>query len=153
MAIAALPGGLLTYHYLQPSETAPPPPGVGQPTVPSQGPPPTQGGPPPPGGSSSGLLLMLVAFLPVILFMLFTGKSQQKKQKELESKLKKGDRVLTQSGLVGKLVEMDATRHVKIEIAPGVKVQMLKSAITGLDVEDPTSAKTKDDSASPGDKR
>jgi preprotein translocase subunit YajC len=98
------------------------------------------------------MLLMLVAFLPVILFMFFTSRSQTKKQKDLESKLKKGDRVLTTSGLVGKLVEMDQSRHVKIEIAPGVKVQMLKSAITGLDVEDSASAKTKDDSSS-GDKR
>jgi preprotein translocase subunit YajC len=96
---------------------------------------------------------MLVAFLPVILFMFFTSKSQQKKQKELESKLKRGDRVVTNSGLVGKLVEMDQSRHVRLEIAPGVKVQMLKSAIAGLDVEDTGSAKTKDDSASPTDKK
>jgi preprotein translocase subunit YajC len=93
---------------------------------------------------------MLVAFLPVILFMFFTSKSQQKKQKELESKLKRGDRVVTQSGLVGKLVEMDQSRHVRIEIAPGVKVQMLRSAITGLDVEDPASGK---DTALSGDKK
>jgi preprotein translocase subunit YajC len=96
---------------------------------------------------------MLVAFLPVVLFMYFTSRSQQKKQKELESKLKKGDRVVTTSGLVGKLVEIDASRHVKLEIAPGVKVQMLRTAITGLDVEDPASAKTNDDTASSGDKR
>jgi preprotein translocase subunit YajC len=118
--------------------------------VPAQGPPPPQGAPPPPGGGGSGLLLMLIAFLPVILFMFFTSRSQQKKQKDLENKLKKGDRVLTNSGIVGKLIEMDAGRHVKIEIAPGVKVQMLKSAIAGLDVEDSASTK---DSASSGDKK
>ena len=68
------------------------------------------------------MMLMLMAFLPVILFMFFSSRSQQKKQKELESKLKKGDRVVTQSGLVGKLVETVDGRHVKLEIAPGVKV-------------------------------
>jgi len=139
----------LTYHSLQPSETAPPPPSPGQPTVPVQGPPPGPAGQPPPGGGGGSMMLtMLIVLLPFILFMLFTSKSQQKKQKELESKLKKGDRVVTQSGLVGKLVEMDQSRHIRIEIAPGVKVQMLKSAITGLDVEDAGSAKTKDDSSS-----
>jgi preprotein translocase subunit YajC len=87
------------------------------------------------------MMLMLMAFLPVILFMFFSSRSQQKKQKELESKLKKGDRVLTQSGLVGKLVEIGDARHVKLEIAPGVKVTMLKSAVTGLDAEESSSAK------------
>ncbi len=143
----------MTYHALQPSETAPPPPGVVQPTVPVQGPPPRgpSGQPPASGWGMTGV--MLVMFLPIILFLFFTNKSQQKKQKEMESKLKKGDRVVTQSGLVGKLVEMDQSRHVRIEIAPGVKVQMLKSAITGLDVEDAGSTKSKDDAASSGDKR
>jgi preprotein translocase subunit YajC len=141
----------LSTYSLQPSQTAPPPPGVGQPTVPVQGPPPPANGPAPPAGGGSSLLLMLVVFLPFILFMYFTSRSQQKKQKDLESKLKKGDRVVTQSGLVGKLIENDPGRHVRVEIAPGVKVQMLKSAIAGLDVDESSSAKN--ESVAPGDKR
>lgn len=93
---------------------------------------------------------MLVAFLPLIVMLLWTSRSQQKKQKELEAKLKKGDRVVTQSGLVGRLVEFGDARHVRIEIAPGVKVQMLRSAIAGIDADD--TAKGKDDSAA-GDKK
>ena len=54
----------------------------------------------------------------------------------MESKLKKGDRVVTQSGLVGKLVETVEGRHAKIEIAPGVKVTILRSSIAGLDAEE-----------------
>ena len=88
---------------------------------------------------------MLMAFLPVILFMFFSSRSQQKKQKDMESKLKKGDRVVTQSGLVGKLVDPIEGRHARIEIAPGVKVQVLRTSIAGLDVED--AAKTKDEPA------
>jgi preprotein translocase subunit YajC len=140
----------LSTYSLQPSQTAPPPPGMGQPTVPVQGPPPANG-PAPPGAGGSSMLLMLVVFLPFILFMYFTSRSQQKKQKDLESKLKKGDRVVTQSGLVGKLVETEQGRHVRLEIAPGVKVQMLKSAIAGLDVED--SSSNKNESVPPADKR
>ena len=91
------------------------------------------------------MLLMLMAFLPVIFFMFFSNRSQQKKQKEMESKLKKGDRVVTQSGLVGKLVDPVEGRHAKLEIAPGVKVTILRSSIAGLDAEDTT--KTKDEPA------
>jgi len=87
------------------------------------------------------MLMMLLVMLPVIFFMLFTNRSQTKKQKEMESKLKKGDRVVTQSGLVGKLVDPIEGRHARIEIAPGVKVQVLRSSIAGLDVEDAPKAK------------
>ena len=91
------------------------------------------------------MVLMLMFLLPFILFMFFSNKSQQKKQKNMESKLKKGDRVVTQSGLVGKLVDPLEGRHAKIEIAPGVKVQVLRSSIAGLDAEE--APKTKDEPA------
>jgi preprotein translocase subunit YajC len=109
-------------------------------TVPSQGAPAQSPPPAPPGGGSS-LVMMLVIMLPVIVFMLFSSRSQQKKQKDMESKLKKGDRVVTQSGLVGKLVDPIEGRHARIEIAPGVKVQVLRTSIAGLDVEDAPKAK------------
>jgi preprotein translocase subunit YajC len=126
---------------LQPQQEAPPPPGGV--TVPSQGAPSPAPAAPPGGGGS--MLMMLVVMLPVIFFMLFTSRSQQKKQKEMESKLKKGDRVVTQSGLVGKLVDPIEGRHARIEIAPGVKVQVLRSSIAGLDVEE--APKSKDEPA------
>jgi len=91
------------------------------------------------------MLLMLMAFLPFIFFMFFSNRSQQKKQKDMESKLKKGDRIVTQAGLVGKLVDPVEGRHAKIEIAPGVKVTILRSSIAGLDAEE--TMKTKDEPA------
>jgi len=128
----------------QPQQTAPPPPGGGETTLPSQ--PPPGSAPPagPPGGGSTTLLMMLL-FVPLIAFMFFSSRSQQKKQKDMESKLKKGDRVVTQSGLIGKLVEPVEGRHARIEIAPGVKVQILRSSIAGLDAEE--AAKSKDEPA------
>ena len=75
-------------------------------------------------------LLMMV--VPMLLLLFYTSRSQQKKQAAALANLKKGDRVLTQSGLVGKLVEMDE-RFAKLEISPGVKVEILKSQILGAD--------------------
>jgi preprotein translocase subunit YajC len=134
----------------QPQQTAPPPPGGGETTsIPSQ---PPSGSAPPAGasGGSSSILLMLMAFVPVIAFMFFTNRSQQKKQKDLEAKLKKGDRIVTQSGLVGKLVDPPEGRHARIEIAPGVKIQILRTSIAGLDAEE--ASKSKDEPA-PADKK
>ncbi len=76
--------------------------------------------------------MLLIMALPLLL-LIFMTRSQSKKQKELENSLKVGDRVVTQSGLIGKIMEMNE-RTAKIEIAPGVPVQMLKSAIQGPDV-------------------
>ena len=76
--------------------------------------------------------MLLVMALPLLL-LVFMTRNQSKKQKELEASLKVGDRVVTQSGLIGKILDM-GERTAKVEIAPGVNVQMLKSAIQGPDV-------------------
>jgi len=102
------------------------------------------------------MLFMLLPLVVLVVIMFTSNRSQQKKQRDLESKLKKGDRIVTQSGLIGKLVELE-TRHARVEIAPGVKVQVLRTAITGLDTDDPAAstakAKEKDDGATAGDKK
>ena len=90
------------------------------------------------------ITMMLLMFAPMLLIIFLLNRSQSKKQKELESKLKKGDRVVASSGLIGKITEM-GTRYVKLEISPGVKVQMLKTAIQGLDSgEEPAAPAAKD---------
>ena len=87
---------------------------------------------------------VLILLLPLLLIFL-TMRGQSKKQKQIEAGLKTGDRVITQSGLIGKIIEL-GERTVRIEIAPGVNVQMLKSAIQGPDCGDtkPGDAKDKD---------
>jgi preprotein translocase subunit YajC len=80
--------------------------------------------------------------LPILLIFM-TMRGQTKKQKQLESTLKTGDTVVTQSGLIGKILELNE-RTVKLEIAPGVNVRMLKSAIQGVDSGDPKPADAKD---------
>jgi preprotein translocase subunit YajC len=83
------------------------------------------------GGAASNPMMLLMVLLPVLLLMM-TMRGQNKKQKQVESALKTGDTVVTNSGMIGKITEMTELR-VKIEIAPGVSVRMLKSAITGID--------------------
>lgn len=64
--------------------------------------------------------------------MLWSSRSQQKRQKKVLAELKKGDVVLTQAGIRGKLVEL-GDRFFKVEIAPGTKVEILKTAVLGKD--------------------
>lgn len=119
----------------------PVPAGQGQPGAPvaQTGQAPAEGAGAPPGGVF-GALFPLLLVVPMILVMFFMSRSEQKKQKELQDKLKVGDRVVTQSGLVGKLIEK-GERYVKLEIAPGVKVQMLRTVVSGLDSGEEAPAK------------
>ena len=77
-------------------------------------------------------MLPLLMIVPLVLLLLFSNRSQAKKQAELVKSLQKGDRVITQGGLVGKLVEV-GDRYAKIEIAPGVKIEVLKTGMLGKD--------------------
>lgn len=106
-----------------------PSPAPGQPGTAHDGGAPPGGAPP---GGALGTMFPLLLIVPMLLLMFFMNRSQQKKQKEFEAKLKVGDKVVTQSGLIGKLVER-GEKYAKVEIAPGIKVQMLRTAVVGLD--------------------
>jgi len=75
---------------------------------------------------------MLLMFVPLILMMVWQSRSQSKQRQKAIAELKKGDMVLTQGGLRGKLIEL-GDRYAKVEIAPGTKVEVLKSSVLGKD--------------------
>ena len=151
MTIAPVPlGAALSLYALQPDRPAPSPPSGAASPVPEHASPSTGSVGAPSGGSGAsngpgGLMGALFPFLIVVPFIAlfwWQNRTQQKKQKELESKLKKGDRVLTQSGLIGKIVEISSARTVKLEIAPGVKVEMLKTSLLGVEGDASPTAKS-----------
>lgn len=96
------------------------------------------------------LLFPMLLLVPLLLLMFFSSRSQQKKQEKALAGLKRGDRVLTQAGLVGKLVEL-GDRYAKVEIAPGVKVEVLKTGLVGRENDDAKAGK-KDDTSKDKDK-
>lgn len=85
---------------------------------------------PPDGGLFGGMGVMLLPLVLMVGLMFFMSRLDRKRREKLETSLKKGDRVLTQAGFIVKLVEVGET-EVKVELAPGVVVKMVKSAIQG----------------------
>ena len=83
---------------------------------------PAQAGPPP------SMVTMLLPFLILVPF-LFLSFRRQKKEKEARGSLKKGDKVVTSSGLIGELIDLD-DRIGKVKIAPGTTVQVLATALS-----------------------
>jgi len=75
-------------------------------------------------------------FIPLILifgiryFLLI--RPQQKKMKEhqnMVSSLRRGDQVVTQGGLIGKVVKVKENNELEVELAEGVKVRVVQSTI------------------------
>ncbi|QPH54347.1 preprotein translocase subunit YajC [Pontivivens ytuae] len=84
------------------------------------------------GGAGSGL----ASFLPIILifaimyFLLI--RPQQKRMKEhrnMVEALRRGDQVVTQGGLIGKVVKVKEDNEVEVELAEGVKVRVVKNTV------------------------
>lgn len=82
---------------------------------------------------------MLVSLAPILLifviFYLLLIRPQQKKQKEhrkLLGALKKGDKVVTNSGMFGVISSINEEKNmVVLRIAENVKIEFTKSSIAG----------------------
>jgi preprotein translocase subunit YajC len=94
-----------------------------------------------------GMLFPLLLFLPIILLLFWQSRSQQKKQEATLAALKKGDRVITQSGLIGRLTSIEG-RYAELSLLPGgTKVTMLKTSIVGRDADEAPAAATTEEAA------
>jgi preprotein translocase subunit YajC len=83
-------------------------------------------------GSPVSLLVMMVLFFAVFYFMAI--RPQMKRAKEhraLLSGLSKGDEVLTNGGVAGRIDDLGES-FVTVEIADGVKVKIQKNAISAV---------------------
>lgn len=78
-----------------------------------------------PLGSMMPILMMLVFLVPLFLVM----SRKQKREEKARATLKRGDRVMTNAGLIGELVEMDE-RIAKVKISPGVTVNIVANTVS-----------------------
>lgn len=86
----------------------------------------------PTGGSQNPLpnILMIVSIVAVFYFFMIRPQSKKlKDQKTFLDKLQKGDRVITNHGIHGKITEVDPSFFM-VEIDHNVRVKMEKSAIS-----------------------
>ena len=81
-------------------------------------------------------IIMFGLIIAVLYF--FMIRPQQKRQKEHQSlleSLKKGDEIVTQGGMIGKVTKV-AEGEVTIDVGEGVKIKVVKSTV--LDVRNRT---------------
>ena len=78
-----------------------------------------------------GQFLPLILIFAIMYFLLI--RPQQKKAKEHQAMVagvRRGDQVITQGGLIGKVTKVKEEAEVEVEIAEGVKVRVVKATIT-----------------------
>ena len=81
----------------------------------------------------------LESFIPIILIFVIMYflliRPQQKKIKEhkmMVDRIRRGDQVLTQGGIIGKITKVKEGEEVEVEIAPNVKVSLIKSTLVNV---------------------
>ncbi|MCU0802218.1 MAG: preprotein translocase subunit YajC [Rhodobacteraceae bacterium] len=81
-------------------------------------------------GAALGSFLPLILIFLIMYFLLI--RPQQKKLKEhkaMVEALRRGDQVLTQGGIIGKVTKVQEDGVIEVEIAEGVKVKVAKHTI------------------------
>jgi preprotein translocase subunit YajC len=99
-------------------------------------------------GDSTG---MLTSFMPLILiivimyFLVLRPQQQRvKRHQEMVKALRRGDTVVTNGGLVGKVTKVVDDDQVEVEIADGVRVRQMRSMVSEVRAK---GEPVKDDSA------
>jgi len=88
----------------------------------------------PPEGGEGGLLNLLFPLLLIVVFYFFLIRPQSKRQKEIQRKveeMKKGDKVVTNGGIVGTIASIEDDQ-VLVEVDTNVKVRFVKSSIVDV---------------------
>lgn len=86
------------------------------------------------GGSGDFLTALIPWIFIIIIFYFLLIRPQQKRvkqHKEMVGAVAKGDKIVTQGGILGKVTKV-AEDEVTVEIAAGVKIQVIKSTLSDV---------------------
>ena len=85
------------------------------------------------GGSAAGGLAGFIPILLIFAIMYFLMiRPQQKKLKEhqaMVAALRRGDQVVTQGGLIGKVTKVKDDNEIEVELTTDVKVRVVRSTV------------------------
>lgn len=82
------------------------------------------------GGSAFAQFLPLILIFLIMYFLLI--RPQQKKVKEhqaMVAALRRGDQIVTQGGIIGKVTKVKDDGEIEVELAEGVKVRVVRSTV------------------------
>ena len=87
-------------------------------------------------GGDGGMIMSLLPFVLIFVIMYFLIlRPQQKRVKahaEMVKNVRRGDTVVTNGGLIGKVTKVVDDDQIEIEIAPDVKIRQLRPMISDV---------------------
>lgn len=81
------------------------------------------------GGGFGSFLPLILIMVVIYFFMIRPQMKKQKEEKKFRASITKGSRVVTHSGMHGKIAEVNDT-HIQLEVHNGIRIKMEKSAIS-----------------------
>ncbi len=84
------------------------------------------------GGGNTSFFFMLIAIFAIFYFLMIRPESKRRKERQqMIDSLKRHDKIVTIGGLYGEILDVHDDRVVA-KISDGVKVEIAKSAVTGV---------------------
>jgi preprotein translocase subunit YajC len=80
------------------------------------------------GAGSSLYIVLMVMVVGLMIWTFYQNSQSQKRRQKLQNELKRGDRVVTVGGIIGKVAAVKDT-HVALEVADGVQIEVMKAGI------------------------
>ncbi|KAB0573247.1 preprotein translocase subunit YajC [Brucella pituitosa] len=91
------------------------------------------------GGAGPDMLMSILPFVLIFVIMYFLiirpQRTQMKKRQEMLAAVRRGDTVVTGGGIVGKVQKVHDDGELDVEIAEGVKIRVLRSALSEVRVK------------------
>ncbi|MEJ5079681.1 MULTISPECIES: preprotein translocase subunit YajC [unclassified Ochrobactrum] len=85
------------------------------------------------------MLMSILPFVLIFVIMYFLiirpQRTQMKKRQEMLAAVRRGDTVVTGGGIVGKVQKVHDDGELDVEIAEGVKIRVLRSALSEVRVK------------------
>jgi preprotein translocase subunit YajC len=96
-------------------------------------------------GGTMGMILPLLLMLPVFYFFLIRPQQQRaKQQKQMLEALRRGDRVVTNGGIIGTIAKVISDTEVAVDISENVRVRVVRSMISQVLAKPEPAGKGKD---------
>ena len=83
-------------------------------------------------GLFEGLLPLIIIFVVFYVLLIRPQQRKAKQHREMVAAVRRGDVVVTGGGIVGKVTKVGETDDITVEVAEGVRVQVVKGTLSDV---------------------
>ena len=83
-------------------------------------------------GGVAGFLPIILIFAIMYFLMIRPQQKKMKEHRAMVEALRRGDQIVTQGGIIGKVTKVKEDNEIEVEIAQGVKVRIVKTTIVSV---------------------